>query len=230
MEEYENPVSGREASLDMTSFIAESDRLRDLSCVGEDENEDAMPDGSCLYVPLPKEELSSFSVGAKNRRKETFYCELCEVELNSRNTMKSHALGARHLEEKKKICRQMLGSGEAGEELVIRQIPNQEPIRKKVPVRLQAKLRETSEPVVGLKAVAEFIPISNKEMEPYYECHLCNNIGEANAMFNHVLRTKHQQAFIDKKVNRGPSQIGGGGRRLIESVGGLKWVGGGRVL
>ncbi len=218
-------VKTDEEMLDMTTFLGESERLRNLSGAAADEEDGALAlaanpllDGededAGLYVPLPKEELerqelgiggasvvTSVGVGAQVRKKETFFCDLCEVQLNSRDTMRSHALGERHARERE-ACLRMVEEGRLEAELVIRQIKNPDPVRVKVPVRLQAKLRETAEPVVGLEAVAEFIPISNKEMEPYYQCHLCDNIGEANGMFNHVLRPKHQEAFFEAKVRR----------------------------
>ena len=58
--------------------------------------------------------------------------------------------------------------------------------------------------MVGLACVDEFIPIYNDEMEPYYQCNLCGNIGEANALYNHVLNAKHQQKFFEKKFPEDP--------------------------
>ena len=34
------------------------------------------------------------------------------------------------------------------------------------------------------------------EMEPFYECNLCNNQGEANGMVNHVLGRGHREKFF----------------------------------
>ena len=54
-------------------------------------------------------------------------------------------------------------------------IPNPENTKKKVPVRLHEKIKETKEPVVGLDYVQEYIAVSDPEMEPHYECELCGS-------------------------------------------------------
>ena len=33
----------------------------------------------------------------------------------------------------------------------------------------------------------QFIPVSNSEMEPHYECELCESQGQANCIFSHLL-------------------------------------------
>ena len=54
-------------------------------------------------------------------------------------------------------------------------IPNPENTKKKVPVRLHERIKETRDPVVGLDYVKEFIAVSDPEMEPHYECELCGS-------------------------------------------------------
>ena len=54
-------------------------------------------------------------------------------------------------------------------------IPNPESTKKKVPVRLHEKIKETRDPVVGLDFIREYIAVSDPEMEPQYECDLCGN-------------------------------------------------------
>jgi hypothetical protein len=63
---------------------------------------------------------------------------------------------------------------------------------------LQAKLMATKKPIVGLKFIDEIMPRKNTEMEPYYTCNLCGNIGESNAMANHVVQPGHIQKFFEK--------------------------------
>ena len=75
-------------------------------------------------------------------------------------------------------------------------IANPENTKKKVPIRLHEKVRETSDPVVGLDFVTEVIAASDPEMEPHYECELCGSKGIANGMFTHIMGYKHRQAFI----------------------------------
>ena len=69
---------------------------------------------------------------------------------------------------------------------------------KKVPISLGEKLRESSDPIVGLKYIAETIPCSSNEMEPYYECYLCGTQGEANGMFNHLTGRGHRERVLQK--------------------------------
>ena len=56
--------------------------------------------------------------------------------------------------------------------------------------------------MVGLKFVDEFIPDYDDEIEPYYECALCGNQGEANAMFNHLLGRNHRAKFFEAEHMR----------------------------
>ena len=75
--------------------------------------------------------------------------------------------------------------GSAGNLKGIVAIPNPEKTKVKVPIRLETKLRETLEPVVGMVYIVEYIPVSDAEMEPHYECELCPGQGQANCIFNH---------------------------------------------
>ena len=45
----------------------------------------------------------------------------------------------------------------------------QAPLRKKVPVRLQLKLKNLSGHPVGLEFIDEFLPTIEDQVEPYYE-------------------------------------------------------------
>ena len=69
---------------------------------------------------------------------------------------------------------------------------------KKVPIALGEKLRECSDPIVGLKYIAETIPCSSNEMEPYYECYLCGTQGEANGMYNHLVGRGHREKVLQR--------------------------------
>ena len=81
--------------------------------------------------------------------------------------MQSHMKGVKHM---KKALAQP-------EPVIITHIPNPEPTRRKVCIRLQQKIKETNHKVIGLTFVKEFIACSNSEMEPHYECHLCETQG-----------------------------------------------------
>ena len=61
-------------------------------------------------------------------------------------------------------------------------ISNPEKTKVKVPIRLEPKLRKTLEPVVGMVYIVEYIPVSDAEMEPHYECELCPGQVQANCI------------------------------------------------
>ena len=63
-------------------------------------------------------------------------------------------------------------------------IPNPESTKKKVPVRLHEKIKETRDPVVGLDFIQEYIAVSDPEMEPHYECDLCGNQVNCTKNYN----------------------------------------------
>lgn len=104
-------------------------------------------------------------------------------------------------------CTDLLERGELLEPLVVRQIPNPKPLRIKIPVRLQAKIREVSKPVIGLQCIDEFIPNYDPEMEPYYTCNLCGMKGESNGMLSHVTNATHQRKVIEEKFLDDPRFI-----------------------
>ncbi len=124
----------------------------------------------------------------KKGDKDTFYCQVCRTELNSRETMQSHVSGARHRQRLDAECRTRREREEA-----VKRIPNPtETKKKKIPDRLEQLLTRTGDPVVGLKFISEYLPVSNDEMEPHYECALCQNQGKAGAMFSHILARDHR--------------------------------------
>jgi len=164
----------------------------------------------CNTMGLPP----GFSVGnvEKQRKgdKKTFYCEMCLVELSSLDTMKSHVSGAKHMkkqmalenERDQKVRSGMMTEEEARMSTpIVRPIPNPESTKKKIPIRLHEKIRETRDPVVGLRFICEYIPVSDAEMEPHYECGLCGSQGQSNGMFSHLMGHKHRQMFLDKMSN-----------------------------
>jgi len=178
--------------------------------IGEDSNPyiEATDDKKFLNkVGLP----AGFSVGEveKQRKgdKKTFYCDMCLVELSSLDTMKSHVSGVKHMrkqmameqEREEKIRRGLLSPEEAlNAPNMVRAIANPESVKKKVPIRLHEKVRETKDPVVGLKFVKEFIPVSDPEMDPHYRCELCGNQGSSNGMFSHLMGYKHRKSYVEK--------------------------------
>jgi len=151
----------------------------------------------------------------KKGDKKTFYCEICLIELNSLDTMKSHVSGVKHMKKKlqleqqrdEKIRKGEISEQEARKAPGVVPIPNPENTKKKVPIRLHEKIKETREPVVGLDFVKEWIAVSDPEMEPHYECGLCGNKGIANGMFSHIMGYKHRQAFVEEMHKEDPSNV-----------------------
>jgi len=154
---------------------------------------------------------AGFSVGEvqKQRKgdKRTYYCEMCLVELSSLDTMKSHVSGVKHMKKQMalkndredKVRMGLISEEEAQSSTpTVRPIPNPESIKKKIPIRLHEKIRDTMDPVVGLKYIMEYIPVSDAEMEPHYECGLCGNQGQSNGMFSHLMGHKHRQQFMNR--------------------------------
>ena len=97
-----------------------------------------------------------------NKQKKTFWCNICKIELNSEDTMNSHMNGVKHM--KKALTNAM--ASQPLQEIV--PIPNPQATRKKIPLRLQQKILESSHVLVGLSFVKEYIACSNSEMEPHY--------------------------------------------------------------
>ena len=118
------------------------------------------------------------------------------IQLNSEVTLKSHMEGSKHMKKEQKKMQEgcMMQMRMPG----VVAVANPVPTRVKVPVRLREKLRATQQAVVGLQFIQEFIPVSNLEMEPHYECSLCESMGQANCMFNHLFGKSHRQAFMNQ--------------------------------
>jgi len=122
----------------------------------------------------------------------SFRCEVCNLELNSIDTLTSHEKGMRHMKNVK------LQAAARGEILVV---PPSTSTRIKVPVKLKEKMRECNDALVGLKFVREVLPISNQEMEPHYYCKLCNQQGQANCMLLHLKGRIHRQQWVHAVFN-----------------------------
>eukprot|EP00092_Neocalanus_flemingeri_P015622 GFUD01016910.1.p1 GENE.GFUD01016910.1~~GFUD01016910.1.p1 ORF type:complete len:552 (+),score=129.19 GFUD01016910.1:89-1744(+) len=151
----------------------------------------------------------------KKGEKKTFYCQICLIELNSLDTMKSHVKGVKHMkkelalnaQKEEKIRSGEMSRHEADRRPRVIPIPNPESTKKKVPVRLHEKIKETRDPVVGLDFIREYIAVSDPEMEPHYECELCGNQGIANGMFSHLMGHRHRQRFVEAIYKDDPSRV-----------------------
>jgi len=151
----------------------------------------------------------------KKGEKKTFYCQICLIELNSLDTMRSHVKGVKHMkkdlqlqaQKEEKIRKGEISRQEADRGPRVIPIPNPESTKKKVPIRLHEKIKETRDPVVGLDFIREYIAVSDPEMEPHYECDLCGNQGIANGMFSHLMGHRHRQRFVEEIYKDDPSRV-----------------------
>lgn len=156
---------------------------------------------------LPESVKSGHLVEIKGQ-KQYFYCNLCQVELNSYVTMESHVVGEKHNKRAKSYESQQDISGTNVDPGQYIRLAEQVKKEKKIPVRLHAKLLEVKQPIVGLKFITEIRAISDIEAEPFYECKLCNNQGEAHGMVNHVIGRGHRERFLTQKYHKDYSAWG----------------------
>jgi len=168
-----------------------------------DDKERARMDGMGLPSGFSFGHMAQIDPRQTRGFKKTFYCNICLIELNSEDTMISHMKGVKHMRKsltnREKCAR--LGR-EPSPEVV--PISNPEPTKKKVPIRLHDKIKETSIPIVGLEFLKEYIPESDSEMEPHYECSICECQGQANCMFSHLQGQKHRSGFFNKLLGANP--------------------------
>jgi len=129
------------------------------------------------------------------------------LELNSEDTMKAHMAGSKHMKKYLAAEQQKIATQNTAEIPTIKAIQNPVATRKKVPIRLHQKISDSPQPIVGLNHVKEYIACSNSEMEPHYECHLCETQGQANCMFQHLVGAKHRQAAVNEYYNNDPEKI-----------------------
>ena len=79
----------------------------------------------------------------KKGEKQSFYCDLCFVELNSLDTMKSHLFGSKHLKKKHQYEQNLMNEGKmVDDNTYIRSVPHPKLAPKKIPVPLKDKLSE----------------------------------------------------------------------------------------
>ncbi len=204
-----------------TVFTIMSLRVRSQKSLGAVKSESDSPDDYMQYLKedeavvkycVPTDPSMDSTRGSKGDRRSTFYCDLCQLNLNGYEARESHINGIKHKKKVRQrngaVCQEDGGESvfNAGQGNVphdgvslapdfsmIRQLPS---APKKVPTRLVEKLRETTEPIVGLAFISETIPCSCGDLEPYYECHLCGSHGGPNCMFSHVLGRPHREKFL----------------------------------
>ena len=90
------------------------------------------------------------------KAKQTFYCSVCKITLNSQATRVIHEKGARHM---KNAMSSEVEDSDGGI------FPMQNPeSRKKIPITLAQKIKDSSgqQYIVGLDYITEYIPVSDE--------------------------------------------------------------------
>jgi len=143
--------------------------------------------------------------GKSSKKKKTeFICQLCDCVLSSDIAKASHVKGEKHLKLKKIRNQKKTDAGES----TSTKVRAAEAGKKKVPIRLHQKIMESTEPAIGLNFVFEYIPVSNDEMEPMYECKLCVKQGIANGMYSHVHGKTHRLKVVERVYpNEDPTEF-----------------------
>jgi len=211
---------------DMDYYEESSDKgmkrkFNDETYMEEEEQRDRKPSasmnlnlqGNLDTVVIPREFHYGEQTIQKKGVKATYWCDVCYVELSSHETMKSHSNGAKHQKKVLALKKEWEDKVRRGEKSSdeplpgIRQVPNPESLKIKIPIRLHERVRDASEPVVGLAFITELLTESDPEMEPHYECKLCGNVGTSNSMFSHLMGYKHRQAFAVEILGQSHSRM-----------------------
>jgi len=123
-----------------------------------------------------------------------FTCNVCECDLKSVVTLRAHCKGTQHIRkalQKKKEWRVKMKK-EAGEEVKT----------ERFKTLFEWLDQGTSEAVVGLEHVTEYLSGDSRDI-PYYYCdlsHCKDEQGNAEMMKNHMLTARHKQAWLEMKT------------------------------
>ena len=128
-----------------------------------------------------------------------FTCNVCECDLKSVVTLRAHCKGSQHVRkalQKKMEYRKKNGlKKEASDGGASTSRVNSQKFKT-----LFEYLEATSEAVVGLKFITEYLS-SRTEDPPMYHCSICDDIqGDAETMKNHILSLKHRQSFLEREM------------------------------
>lgn len=194
-------------------------KYNDETSTEEEENRDRKPSknldfaGNLDTVVIPREFQYGEQIIQKKGVKATYWCDVCYVALSSHETMKSHSNGAKHQKKMLALQKEWDEKVRRGEKSPddplpgIKQVPNPESLKVKIPIRLHERVRDASEPVIGLAFITELLTESDPEMEPHYECKLCGSVGTSNSMFSHLMGYKHRQAFAVEILGKSHSRM-----------------------
>jgi len=123
-----------------------------------------------------------------------FTCNVCECDLKSVVTLRAHCKGTQHIRkalQKKKEWRVKMKK-EASENVKT----------ERFTTLFEWLDQGTSEAVVGLEHVTEYLSGDSRDI-PYYYCdlsHCRDEQGNAEMMKNHLLTARHKQAWLEMKT------------------------------
>lgn len=127
-----------------------------------------------------------------------FFCETCHVQMTTEQAMEAHLSGTQHL--KTALNKELFEKGKVKSGGPIDYIKFEDHERKyepkKKPKRLGEKLVDVKQAYAGLKYIQEIMSVTKADKDPHYICQLCNCVGDAEIMFNHLLGRDHQETFI----------------------------------
>lgn len=136
--------------------------IRNFAAAPDEENvanlhdvPDALPGCSTIktedgWGEVSQNDLNNLTRPKGEDGKRIFYCDLCLVVLSSVDTMESHKNGAKH--RKKKITYEQKNYIPPGNDMsYIREVKAEKTAPKKIPIRLNEKLKESQQPIVGLR-------------------------------------------------------------------------------
>eukprot|EP00088_Acartia_fossae_P009173 TRINITY_DN1442_c0_g1_i6.p1 TRINITY_DN1442_c0_g1~~TRINITY_DN1442_c0_g1_i6.p1 ORF type:complete len:395 (+),score=113.64 TRINITY_DN1442_c0_g1_i6:33-1187(+) len=192
--------------IDVDDFV--QPKFEKIEIEGYEQDTEDLAQIQALGLPTDFSGMSSGAATSSNKAaKKKFWCSLCECELTSEIARDSHIKGKAH-QKKISIHNQKKSDQGHGQQELGRRPAGARATTKKIPISLHTKIKETAEPIIGLEHIFEFIAESNDEMEPHYECRLCNGTkGIANGMYSHLTGKAHRQAVIELRNPDDPDFI-----------------------
>ncbi|CAL4122371.1 unnamed protein product, partial [Meganyctiphanes norvegica] len=124
-----------------------------------------------------------FDVKEDNCARMLFSCKICNNDMNSHESLLQHHLSGKH----QKNCDKKLQ--EEGIEICHSRVRSS---RTYPPGSLQDRLMNSQSNPIGLQMLEEY----QNRGKSYYKCILCGAHGRLDAMYKHVVGTKHTERYI----------------------------------
>lgn len=165
----------------MLGHVAEMSKTGDVSQVKKT-NQDSIPiKFVCDVGPGAPKSLK------KQRVSYSFFCDVCQIELNSQVTYDSHIMGAKHLKKEKNLKAKKSGKNN-------KNVGSSD---------FRERIYGTEEPIVGLSYIEEILPLTDPKgvYDSMYRCGLCCTTGSSVSMFDHIVGSKHRTKLLEMKHN-----------------------------